>query len=59
MEFNMNEENISALDIDLNDFDKEQLIKIISYAHERDLTFNETVVELLTKFIEYNKTLDE
>ena len=55
----MSKENLSALDIDLNDFDKEQLIKIISYAHERDLTFNETVVELLTKFIEYNKTLDE
>lgn len=55
----MSKENLSELDIDLNDFDKEQLIKIISYAHERDLTFNETIVELLTKFIEYNKTLDE
>ena len=50
----MSKENISALDIDLNDFDKEQLIKIINYAHERDLTFNETVVELLTKFIDYH-----
>jgi hypothetical protein len=59
MEFNMSKENISALDIDLNDFDKEQLIKIINYAHERDLTFNETIVELLTKFIDYNKTLYE
>lgn len=54
----MNKENLASLDIDLNHFDKEQLIKIISYAHERDLTFNETVVELLTKFIEFNKTLD-
>lgn len=55
----MSKETLASLDIDLNDFDKEQLIKIISYAHERDLTFNETVVELLTKFIEYNKTPDE
>jgi hypothetical protein len=59
MEFNMSKENLASLDIDLNDFDKEQLIKIISYAHERDLTFNQTVVELLTKFIEYNKAFDE
>lgn len=59
MEFNMSKENLASLDINLNDFDKEQLIKIISYAHERDLTFNQTVVELLTKFIEYNKAFDE
>jgi hypothetical protein len=50
----MSKENISALDIDLNDFDKEHLIKIINYAHERDLTFNETIVELLTKFVDYH-----
>lgn len=55
----MSKENLATLDIDLNDFDKEQLIKIISYAHARDLTFNETVVELLTKFIEFNKAFDE
>lgn len=55
----MSKEHLSSLDIDLNNFDKEQLIKLISYAHERDLTFNETVVELLKKFIEFNKAFDE
>jgi hypothetical protein len=52
----MKKENTSTLEIDLEDFDKAQLIRIIMYAHENDITFNETIVKILTSFLE-NKNL--
>jgi hypothetical protein len=47
----------SSLDIDLNLLDKEQLIAIILYAHEHDITFNESIVRILELFIENEKTI--
>lgn len=36
-----------TLDINLEEFDKEFLIHLIKFAHERDLTFNEAITEIL------------
>lgn len=40
-----------TLDINLEEYDKDLLIKLIKYAHERDLTFNEAIVEILKSFL--------
>jgi CRISPR/Cas system CSM-associated protein Csm2 small subunit len=51
----MKEKNTSNLDIDLSSLDKEQLITLILYAHNRDITFNQAFVEILEKIIENNE----
>lgn len=48
--------NTSTIDIDLNEFNKEQLIKIILFAHERDITFNKAIEEILIKFLDFSET---
>jgi hypothetical protein len=40
-----------SLDINLNEFSKENLILLITSAHERNLTFNELIIQLLTDFL--------
>jgi hypothetical protein len=44
-----NIEPMSTLEIDLEEFDKNTLINLIQVAHLNDLTFNETLVMLLTE----------
>ena len=48
----MKKENTSILEIDLEDFDKAQLIRIIMFAHEHDISFNEAMVRILSLFLE-------
>lgn len=45
--------NTEALEIDLEGFSKTELIHIITYAHEREMTFNQAIVDLLTKALSY------
>lgn len=44
----------AQIEIDLSEFNKDILITLIQYAHERNLTFNEAIVELLKKFLNVN-----
>jgi len=46
---------MATLDIDLEEFSKETLIKLIQFAHENDYTFNEAIVASLESII---KTLE-
>ena len=39
--------NTENLDIDLSEFPKDILIRMILFAHENDLTFNESIIKLL------------
>lgn len=39
------------VEIDLDCLSKEELIVLISYAHQHDLTFNQALVDILTKFL--------
>ena len=47
------------IEIDLNEFSKEQLIDIIHAANEKNMTFEDFVVDSLEKFCESNKIEDE
>jgi hypothetical protein len=47
------------VDIDLNEFSKEDLINIIVAANKQDMTFEEFLVDSLTKFCEDYKNKDE
>jgi len=47
------------IEIDLNEFSKEQLIDIIHAASEKDMTFEDFLVDTLTKFCEANNFEDE
>lgn len=40
-----------TVEIDLNEFSKEHLILLITHAHEKNLTFNELITQLLTNFL--------
>lgn len=48
-----------TIDIDLNDLDKEHLIQIILFAHERDITFNEAFQKILEMFLDYSKNHED
>lgn len=47
------------VEIDLEEFSKEELINIIVAANEKDMTFEEFLVDSLTKFCEAHKLEDE
>jgi hypothetical protein len=47
------------IEIDLNEFSKEELINIIIAANKSDMTFEDFVVDSLTKFCENYKIEDE
>ena len=49
------EEKMETIELDLEILDKEGLLTLIQYAHERDLTFNEAIVSILTSYINTNK----
>ena len=44
----MNEEKMTKMEINLDEFDKDTLIRFIIYAHLNDLTFNESIVKLMS-----------
>lgn len=44
------------IDIDLNEFSKQDLINIIVAANEKDMTFEDFLVDSLTKFCEAHNT---
>lgn len=47
------------IEIDLNEFSKEELINIIHAANQKDMTFEDFLVDALTKFCEdYNNEND-
>lgn len=48
----MKKENTATLEIDLESLDKAQLIHVIMFAHEHDITFNEAIVRILSLFLE-------
>lgn len=47
------------IEIDLNEFSKEQLIDIIVAANEKDMSFEDFLVDTLTKFCEAHKLENE
>ncbi len=47
------------VDIDLNEFSKEDLINIIVAANKLDMTFEDFIVDALTKFCEENDLKEE
>lgn len=42
-----------TLEINLEEYDKELLIFLIKFAHERDLTFNEAFVDILKRSLDH------
>jgi hypothetical protein len=48
-----------TIEIDLSDFSKEDLISLITHAHEKNLTFNELIVQILTDFLSKQNIEDE
>ena len=48
----MKKENTATLEIDLEVIDKAQLIRVIMFAHEHNITFNEAIVRILSLFLE-------
>lgn len=43
--------NTEALEINLDEYPKNLLIRFIIFAHENNLTFNEALVKLLTDYL--------
>ena len=55
----MNEQEFSDLEIDLDEFSKEELITLIRSAHNQNTTFNEFIVNALKKALfEHEKLLE-
>jgi hypothetical protein len=48
-----------TLEIDLSEYPKDLLIRMILFAHENNLTFNEAVVKILTDYLPKLNTEDE
>jgi hypothetical protein len=48
------EQKMKTIELDLDSFSKEGLLTLIQYAHEKDLTFNEAIVSILTEYIKTN-----
>lgn len=51
--FNKKTMKTHSIEINLSEYDKELLIALVCYAHERDLTFNEAIVEILIRSIDH------
>ena len=54
----MNNE-ITMMDLDLNEFDKETLIRFIIYSHTNNLTFNQALIKMLQDNLPELKKEDE
>ena len=48
------EQKMETIELDLECLSKEGLLTLIQYAHEKDLTFNEAIVSILTEYIKTN-----
>jgi len=48
------ETQMTTLDIDLEEFDKQTLIILINYCHEHNITFNQGIVNILTSYVNEN-----
>jgi hypothetical protein len=48
------EQKMETIELDLDCLSKEGLLNLIQYAHEKDLTFNEAIVSILTEYIKTN-----
>jgi hypothetical protein len=48
-----------TVEINLYEFSKDELASLILYANERNITFNELVVELLTDYMSKQKEEDK
>lgn len=42
----------STADIELSEYSKEELIKLILFAHERNITFNEAICQILKESLD-------
>ena len=51
--------NTETLQIDLDQFPKDLLIRLIIFAHENNLTFNESVDKILTDYLPKLNVEDE
>ncbi len=52
----MDDINYSTIELDLNDFSKENLIALILLAESWNLTFNETIVRVISDFVSRHET---
>lgn len=41
----------SELEFELNDLSKEELIHLINFAHDKNITINEAIIQLLSVFV--------
>jgi hypothetical protein len=48
-------EKFKTIEIDLEEFSKEDLMYIIEYAHEKDITFEDAFSEILKEVVDYLK----
>ena len=53
------EEKMTKMEINLDEFDKDTLIRFIVYAHLNDLTFNQSIVKMLRDNLPELKKEDE
>ena len=49
----------NTISLDLNDFNKEQLIHLIVLSDQWNKTFSDTIVQLLTNFVEQSQPLSQ
>ena len=47
-----------SIEIDLNEFSKEELILLIEMAHSKDVTFNECIVYIIKKALNEFQTIE-
>lgn len=47
-----------SIEIDLNEFTKEELILLIEMAHSKDVTFNECIVYIIKKALNEFQTIE-
>lgn len=50
----MSEKNENMVDVEI-DFEEEHLLYLYELAHEKDITLNQLINDMLTEFIEENK----
>ena len=55
----MSEQKYSLLDIDLEEFDKDTLIHLIMYAHQREITFNQAICQILQNVVDQQDAKDQ
>ena len=54
----MKTETTETIEIDLNDFSKEELILLINMAHSKNMTFNECIVYIIKRALNEFETIE-